>query len=171
MCSMLYARSVHICAQRGQGMPLSAAWPSCRSCARISVWQAARGGWDWLLHIDIDELLLPKPGPPNASAVGATDPWLSCSIPRVLDEVPANKSVAHFHNHESVPESMGVQHRFTEVTLFKTALETRKKNITHAYPPPLVNLYANGKSAARLSAKPRVSSAHGSVRPAGCRCA
>ena len=56
---------------------------------------------------------------------------LSCSIPRALDEVPASTSVARFANHEAVPESMDVQQRFAQVSLFNTALESRMRNISH----------------------------------------
>ena len=100
-------------------------------------------GFDWLLHIDSDELFYLPDG--NAAAHFAS-----------LADVPAE--VATYINYEAVPETEETGDFFRTVTLFKRPLSE--------YPPPdaqalmiragqqvdtFFHFYGNGKSAVRLA--------------------
>lgn len=67
-------------------------------------------------------------------------------------------------NHEAIPESEDVENRFKEVTLFKSAKrftpEADKRHYVFPSPVPGINLYANGKSAARVNSQTRANGPH-----------
>lgn len=113
---------------------------------------ARRAGFDWLLHIDIDELFHCRGDDARAFFSAAT-------------ALPVD--VLTFPNMEAVPERETIARPFAEVTLFKVPLD-RMRQAASADPAlaetlrrsprfaaGFFNLYSNGKSAVRL-ADPRL---------------
>ena len=104
----------------------------------------------WLFHLDVDEALLPHPGPRGALRLDS-----------VLAGLPAAATSARFLNYEAVPESETIRSRLREVTLFKahgSRVDARIwKTYSNALRPaghpewPVFLLFGNGKPAARLS--------------------
>lgn len=111
---------------------------------------ARRDGFDWLLHIDVDELFHP-PGD-DARA------WFAAVRDQPVD-------VLAFANLEAVPETEAVARPFAEVTLFKTPVDGMRRIVvadpaladalrrSPRFGAGFFNLYSNGKSAVRLSAQ------------------
>lgn len=110
---------------------------------------ARRDGFDWLLHIDIDELFHAPGGDARA---------LFDALTRRDAEVIA------FPNMEAVPEHETTDRPFADVALFKVPVEHMRR-IASADPAladalrrsprfgaGFFNLYSNGKSAVRLAA-------------------
>eukprot|EP00958_Prasinococcus_capsulatus_P013138 scaffold1328_cov394-Prasinococcus_capsulatus_cf.AAC.24 len=105
---------------------------------------------------------------------------------QLLKNVSPDVDTVLFMNHEGIPETDTVEDRFREVTLFKPAkrfspkvgsgfeefvsthadayinsyLQMQDKPYEYDYPVPHHNLYANGKSAARVTRKLRPSGPH-----------
>lgn len=110
---------------------------------------ARRDGFDWLLHIDIDELF----HPPGGEARALFD---------ALRDQPVD--VVAFPNLEAVPEAEAVARPFAEVTLFKIPVEQMRRIVSadpalaealrrsRRFGAGFFNLYSNGKSAVRLAA-------------------
>lgn len=124
---------------------------------------ARRAGFDWLLHIDIDELFHCSAGDARAFFGAAA-------------KLPVD--VLTFANLEAVPEHEVVARPFADVTLFKVPVD-RMRRIVAADPAladilrrsprfgaAFFNLYSNGKSAVRLT-DPRLqpSGVHSFNRP------
>ncbi len=102
---------------------------------------ALQAGIDWLLHIDIDELLYIKSGDilGHAEALENSD-----------------KDIAVYHNFEAVPDGFDVDNYFTEVNLFKkpvAMLRAQKIDRSESWPAGrrYFNFYNNGKSLTRVS--------------------
>lgn len=109
-----------------------------------SLRRSKAAGFDWLLHLDPDELFYP--GGPTAS--------ITAELERQPDHVPA----VRFMNYEAQPEISDVINRFEQVTLFRvhkhfitpeamSYRSTFKLGSNAAF----LLLYANGKSAVRVS--------------------
>ncbi len=109
-------------------------------------------GMDWLLHIDSDELFVPR---------------AHASIPQSFEAVDAGEPTIRFMNLEAQLEAGDVASPFLQVTLFRnhqylTTKEshhyrsTFKQGMNEAW----TYLYTNGKSAARLDDK-TAPAAHG----------
>lgn len=110
---------------------------------------ARRAGFDWLLHIDIDELFHPPGGDARALFEG-------------LRDQPVD--VVGFPNMEAVPEHEVVDRPFADVTLFKVPVEEMRWAVSTdpalaealrrspRFSAAFFNLYSNGKSAVRLAA-------------------
>lgn len=93
---------------------------------------AAQQRCDWLVHVDIDELLLPLPaGAGGGGAAAAAQARrrsapgrlpLPFSLHAGLAEAHARDEVVQVHvwNHEGKPEGADVRRRFEDVTLFAT---------------------------------------------------
>ncbi len=109
--------------------------------------RARSDGFDWLLHIDVDELFLP----PGGDARALFD---------ALCDQPFD--VASFPNLEAVPEQEAVDRPFADITLFKVPVD-HMRGLVSADPAladalrrsprfgaGFFNLYTNGKSAVRL---------------------
>ncbi len=117
-----------------------------RQCLNVDLaMQLARAdGLDWLLHLDIDELLhVPATGPRLAdyfAAHGHTD-------------------MVSFANHEAVPEHWHIDDYFAEVTLFKRSFhcmdEVQRRIALSLFGARYFLAYSNGKAAVNL---------HGSAR-------
>jgi hypothetical protein len=104
---------------------------------------------DWLLHLDVDEAVLPQ----------------SSGAPRIemmLAAAPHNATAIRLLNWEGVPPTARVQRRLSEVTLFKvheSSLDNRLADVFadelhaafHVSSPSAFLLYGNGKAAARLN--------------------
>lgn len=113
---------------------------------------ARRDGFDWLLHIDIDELFHPPGGDARA-------------LFHALRDQPVD--VVGFPNMEAVPENEILDRPFADVTLFKVPVEELRRLVStdpllaetlrrsHRFGAAFFNLYSNGKSAVRL-ADPRL---------------
>ncbi len=116
----------------------------------LAVAMAAGAGYDWILHIDSDELF-----------------WSAgCSAPEhfaALDFRGTDNAV--YLNFEALPEALEIGDYFREVTLFKVNLHRGSqrrfdgeqvalmKNTRFADPHCNFHLYNNGKAAARLDAR------------------
>ena len=99
-------------------------------------------GYDWLLHIDSDELFY-------TYGRSIKDHFSSLSL--------NNIRIINYRNHESVPEKFDISNFFSENNLFK-----KNKAVLNPYQKQLVNkwftkfdgiffyFYANGKSAVRI---------------------
>lgn len=110
---------------------------------------ARRDGFDWLLHIDIDELF----HAPGGNARALFDALLLRDV-----------EVIAFPNMEAVPEHETTDRPFAAVTLFKVPVEHMRRiaSVDPALADVLrrsprfgagfFNLYSNGKSAVRLAA-------------------
>ncbi|MGZ9100146.1 MAG: glycosyltransferase family 2 protein [Brevundimonas sp.] len=108
---------------------------------------ARSAGFDWLLHIDVDELF----HPPGGDARALFD---------ALQDRPVD--VIAFPNMEAVPEREAVARPFAEVTLFKVPVERMGRIVSgnptladalrrsERFGAGFFNLYSNGKSAVRL---------------------
>lgn len=68
---------------------------------------AESAGFDWILHVDADELLYF----PDAACRNDAPAWFA-AVPDGVEQV-------HFHNLECIPEALEVDDIFEEVTLFK----------------------------------------------------
>lgn len=108
--------------------------------AEVAAKMALRDGFDWLLHIDADELLY-LPGPYLTAPA-----WLSQISPAV--------DTLALHNHEAIPETLFVDDYFREVSLFKrsTAMLTGKQQrlAKKAFGDDYFKFYRNGKGLVRL---------------------
>lgn len=109
--------------------------------------QIAKGeNMDWIMHIDPDELFVAESEP-------------SYSIADVLDRQYPYVSSVRFMNNEATPEYEMVRNRFDEVSLFRVHKNflTPAANLQRAKARlgdnrSYLNLYVNGKSAARVDA-------------------
>ena len=109
---------------------------------------ARADGFDWLLHIDVDELF----HPPGGDARALFD---------ALQDQPFD--VAGFPNLEAVPEEEPVDRPFVDVALFKVAFDDMRAIVSAdpalaealrrspRFSAGFFNLYTNGKSAVRLA--------------------
>lgn len=109
---------------------------------------ARDAGFDWLLHIDVDELFHPSGGDAS-NLFGA------------LNGQPVD--VIAFPNLEAVPEREAVARPFAEVRLFKVPVDHMRRIVSgnpvladalrrsRRFGAGFFNLYSNGKSAVRLS--------------------
>ena len=98
----------------------------------LAIRWARNAGFDWLLHLDSDELLWLSDGRSVGKYFG------------VLGRLGIGQCV--FLNHEAVPETEEIEDCFREVTLFKVNRQT-------ILPSPIKELfiaYRNGKAAARI---------------------
>lgn len=113
-----------------------------RQCLNVDLTMAvARAiGVDWLVHLDIDELL----------CIAGRWPSLSAFF-----EVNQHCDMVHFTNHEAVPEAWHIGDYFAEVTLFKRnpgmLNEVQMQAVRDAFGERYFFAYTNGKSAARLA--------------------
>ncbi len=110
---------------------------------------ARSDGFDWLLHVDIDELF----HPPRGDARGLFEAFRNQPV-----------DVVAFPNLEAVPEHETVARAFAEVTLFKVPVEHMRRIVSGnsaladalrrspRFATAFFNLYSNGKSAVRLDA-------------------
>jgi hypothetical protein len=109
---------------------------------------AAAAGFDWILHIDADELFFSE----------------HCSAPEHFAALEfRGTGNAVYRNFEALPEAIEIGDYFREVTLFKTNLQrgaerrfdTRQLDMLRrtrfADPHCNFHLYDNGKAAARIS--------------------
>lgn len=108
---------------------------------------ARSAGFDWLLHIDVDELF----HPPGGDARALFD---------ALQDRPVD--VIAFPNMEAVPEREAVGRPFAEVTLFKVPVAHMRRIVlgtpaladalrrSRRFGAGFFNLYSSGKSAVRL---------------------
>ncbi|MCX6212992.1 glycosyltransferase family 2 protein [Spirosoma sp.] len=106
----------------------------------VAIRLAQQANYDWILHIDIDELFV-------------CEEDLTSHFQRLTNE---GNSVVHYLNHEAVPEQTNIMNYFEEVTLFKLNphLLTRNQiSICEATIGQFKNFfrfYRNGKSAGYL---------------------
>ncbi len=113
-----------------------------RQCLNVDLTMAlARtAGVDWLVHLDIDELLC------------IAGRWPSL---QVFFETHQHCDMVHFTNHEAVPEAWHIEDYFAEVTLFKRnpgMLNAAQMNtVRQHFGDRYFFAYTNGKSAARLA--------------------
>lgn len=94
-------------------------------CVDLAIQDAFLDRVDWLLHIDIDELLYF----PQKRCRENVPAWFA-SLERGVDFVK-------FHNHECVPEDLEVGDWFRDVSLFKPAVKFLTQS-DDPYPPPEV---------------------------------
>ena len=112
--------------------------------------QCSRDNMDWLLHIDIDELLHCQ----------HTISFHDFSVGMYFAHLPIHVDTVRFLNMEAAPESMELQmcHQndyFQDVTLFKSNPLTVDGTTLRAHWPKgrnIFNAYQNGKSAVRINA-------------------
>lgn len=132
--------------------------------AQVAVSLALERNFDWLLHIDSDELF-------HSFDRGVGDYFQS-----ITDDGAWCMS---FPNHEAIPERADIDDYFRDVTLFKRNLRTRRDPQLKPWHVELMRsvpqlprqfffFYNNGKSAARVSEDLLVHSVHG-FRHAGGR--
>jgi len=114
----------------------------------IAIELARKDKIDWLLHIDCDELFYPSEGSAPAHFAAMSKRKLHNLI---------------YANYEGLPEAVEIDDYFKKVTLFKKnfylfpkqILSARQRRLirrTSQLPEHLFLFYANGKSAARVSA-------------------
>ncbi len=104
---------------------------------------ASEMGFDWMLHLDQDELFYPE----------------NCSVKEHFEKFSdTNTGDIIYYNHEAVPEKMEIENFFKEVTLFKlNGFFLKRLNIEPAFykkyfPQRMYfNSYGNGKSAVRVA--------------------
>ena len=116
--------------------------------------EANEDGMNWLLHIDIDELLYFQPRRFD------TDDFKPSSIKHWFSTIPAHIDQVRFTNHEAAPEKLEVKHLdyFKAISLFKRNPNlTRKSVLRKHWPiekrPYYFTAYSNGKSAVRCDIK------------------
>jgi hypothetical protein len=112
--------------------------------ASLAMHLAEGKGFNWLLHIDIDELFLP-------TQKTVKDHFTALSV--------GSDEVIRYLNFEGIPEREKIENYFEEITLFKISSQARPpltdaqsaliKNTSQLW-PQFFNYYANGKAAARL---------------------
>lgn len=112
--------------------------------AQWAIKAAQQDGKDWIIQIDPDELFLTT---------------RYSSIPEVFHSVPSSVPAMRFMNFEAQVEAGDVKYPFYEVNLFRAPKFFSTPEAIHyrstfkqGLNPGFVYLYANGKSAARLSA-------------------
>jgi hypothetical protein len=115
-------------------------------------------GVDWLLHIDVDELL-------HFDGNGSTN------VAKWFANVPEQADIVHFVNLEAAPERSELSQRgsgdyFSEISLFKenpsnVSLAVLRQHWPSGKRKHYFTAYANGKSAVRCG------TSHGSVVPDG----
>jgi len=76
-------------------------------CIDLAAQDATERGLNWILHVDIDELLY------FPQAAHRTD------APAWFSGLPLHVEMVRFHNHECAPESLEVEDWFRDVTIFK----------------------------------------------------
>lgn len=106
---------------------------------------ARQRGFDWLLHIDVDELFFP---PKHSLAE-----HFALAREQALDTIS-------YRNFEAVPQTADITDPFREVDLFKISSDLKRERPTKAerallestpqIPLKWFHFYCNGKSAARL---------------------
>ncbi len=107
----------------------------------VAIRAALAGGYDWMLHIDVDELFYPAGG-------NATEHFAE------LDRKGIQR--VSYANHEGIPEAYEVGNYFAEVSLFKRnfrLLDPAQQDLvlgTFGSRKGYFRFYSNGKSAARL---------------------
>eukprot|EP00944_MAST-04C_sp_MAST-4C-sp1_P005511 g5511.t1 len=116
--------------------------------------QANEDGMNWLLHIDIDELLYFQPRRTDA------DNLKPSSIKRWFSTIPAHIDQVRFTNYEAAPEKLEIQplDYFKSISLFKRNPNLTKKSVLRKYwpiekRPYYFTAYSNGKSAVRCDIK------------------
>ena len=113
-----------------------------RQCLNVDLTMALarEAGVDWLLHLDIDELL----------CIAGRWPSLATFF-----DTHRHCDMVHFTNHEAVPEAWHIDDYFAEVTLFKRNPrmldEARLQATRQVFGDRYFLAYTNGKSAARLA--------------------
>jgi len=127
-----------------------------RQClnTNLALQQARTEGCDWLIHLDMDELLhLAEDAPP-------------------LKDYLASKQgfdMVAFTNHEAVPEQWHIDNYFEEVTLFKRnllVLDAEQRRIAHGlFGPQYFLAYGNGKSAVNLHGRAQEADGGHAFRP------
>eukprot|EP00747_Dinoflagellata_sp_TGD_P070091 gnl/TRDRNA2_/TRDRNA2_156431_c0_seq1.p1 gnl/TRDRNA2_/TRDRNA2_156431_c0~~gnl/TRDRNA2_/TRDRNA2_156431_c0_seq1.p1 ORF type:complete len:813 (+),score=155.30 gnl/TRDRNA2_/TRDRNA2_156431_c0_seq1:156-2441(+) len=83
-------------------------------CVDLAAQEAAEDGFDWILHLDVNELLY---FPQETHRENAPE-WFA--------KVPDRVDMVRFLNHECVPEAMELQDRFRDASLFKVNPEFLK---------------------------------------------
>ncbi|GIL59605.1 hypothetical protein Vafri_14359, partial [Volvox africanus] len=108
-------------------------------CGDIALARARAEGIQWMMHIDVDELLLP-----------------AVSLAADLALVPAWAAAVKMHNHEALIESFEVNNKYEEVTLFKVhdaTLPSKASDLQWRFRlgtyPAYYQVYHNGKSIVR----------------------
>ena len=114
--------------------------------AALAIDLAQERGYDWLLHIDSDELFY-------VPTMDIADHFARLNHQGIHQQV--------YLNYEAVPEQLEVDNFFTEVTLFKKnrncwpAQESKSHHEiidqTTQVPPTFFHFYGNGKAAGRLA--------------------
>ena len=108
----------------------------------IAISMAIDRGYDWILHIDIDELFVLK----GHKTIPEHFQWLE----------KRGSNVVNYFNHEAIPESYNISNYFKEVKLFKRNIYALSKEQKEDLKKILgshkgyFKFYKNGKSAAKL---------------------
>jgi hypothetical protein len=113
--------------------------------AEVGIAMAREDGFDWIFHIDADEIIYGPGGTP---------------INVVLNEIPADVHQVACFNHEAIAPSLDVENAFLEVSTFKRneyfieQLPGKCKKVLYELYPrvrPYFFAYRNGKAGARVS--------------------
>ncbi|KAK1366063.1 Glycosyltransferase-like KOBITO 1 [Heracleum sosnowskyi] len=120
----------------------------------VAIVQARKGGMDWIIHLDTDELVHPA----------GTHEY---SLRELFSNVPENIDMVVFPNYESSVERDDIKDPFSEVSMFKKNFdhlpkETYYGNYKEATRgnPNYFLTYGNGKAAARIVKNLRPNGAH-----------
>ncbi len=105
----------------------------------LAIDRARAKGFDWLIHIDLDELMV------LAEGLGSLQELLAAH---------RSQDAVHFHNHEAVPEAWHVENYFQEVSLFKKSpfllTPAQQALAQRSFGDQYFLAYLNGKSALNL---------------------